>query len=662
MIGDIIELLMEHIHLVEYTIYISFFLLTTSLVYILSKKISFPYTVSLLIAGFIGQLIVHFFHLDLHLSLSPDFTYFVLLPILLFEASLGINIHQFKLQFRTITFLATFGLLLSIFTVAFGAALLLQLPFEIALLFGAIISATDPIAVLALFKTLGAPKRLALVADGESMFNDATAVIAFRVISGFVLAEQAFRAQTFLQTFNNFMYVFIGSILLGVLLGYLFSVVVKRIKTEKVFNAALITALALGSFSAAEHFFHLSGVITSVMAGIAFGNLARGRMNRTVFGFVEEFFGYLGFLALSLVFYFASFSLDFGLFTSSIPTLLVVVLIVLIARAVSVYGTVFLSNRLPLFKNEPNIPMSWQHILNWGGLRGVIPLVLVYSLPDTFEYKQMMLQFTFAALLFTLFVNGLTIKPLLLKLKLHLPKKEEKIIEDELKMFEIDVLRTRLQMLPEWEFNPKIVASMDKELKEKEDVYKKEIVQIADEKTFLTSLKLEALTIEREILHKLFEQGRFTERVLHEFESELDLQQDALEYPNLYQTHIVNKKGEITSRKAFRKKLIVFRRFIAQYALLSKLLHINEKDIVLERYALCRARLFTSLAVIDYLDRLERKFAKHKTIKNDIDEVRKVQSAYIERNQQELDDIEKEYPDYVTAYQKKMISRIITAI
>jgi monovalent cation:H+ antiporter, CPA1 family len=652
---------MEHVHLIEYTIYVALFLLMTSLVYILSKKISFPYTVSLLILGFLGQLAVHVFHLDIHLSLSPDFTYFVLLPVLLFEASIGINIHQFKLQFRTITFLATFGLLLSIFVVAFGLAIFLNLPFEIALLFGAIISATDPIAVLALFKTLGAPKRLSLVADGESMFNDATAVIAFRVISGFVLAEQAFKAQTFIQTFNNFMYVFIGSIVLGVVMGYLFSVIVKRIRTEKVFNAALITALAIGSFSVAEHFFHLSGVITTVMAGIAFGNLARGRMNRTVFGFVEEFFGYLGFLALSLVFYFASFSLDVGLFTQSLPILLGVVFIVLVARAVSVYGTVFLSNRLALFKNEPNIPMSWQHILNWGGLRGVIPLVLVYSLPDTFAYKQMMLQFTFAALLFTLFVNGLTIKPLLLKLKLHLPKKEEQIIEDELKMFDIDVMRKRLEILPEAEFDRKILQSVDKELKEKEDKYRKEILELVDAKTFLTSLKLEALAIEREVLHKLFEQGRFTERVLHEFESELDLQQDALEYPDLYTVHIVNKKGEIHSKKSFRKKLLMFRRFIANYTLLSKVLHINEKEIILERYALLRARLFTSYAVLDYLDRLEKKFATNKIITSDLEEVRKIQLKYVANNQKELDEVTKEYSDYVTEYQTKMITKIITS-
>lgn len=652
---------MEHLHLVEFTIYIALFLLTTSIVYILSKKISFPYTVSLLIIGFLGQLAIHLFNLDLHISLSPDFTYFVLLPILLFEAAIGINIHQFKLQFRTITFLATFGLMLSIFAVAFGLMFFLGLPFEIALLFGAIISATDPIAVLALFKTLGAPKRLSLVADGESMFNDATAVIAFRVISGFVLAEQAFKAQTFLQTFNNFMYVFIGSIILGVFMGYLISVLVKRIKTEKVFNAALITALALGSFSVAEHFFHLSGVITTVMAGIAFGNLARGRMNRTVFGFVEEFFGYLGFLALSLVFYFASFSLDIGLFTQSLPILLGVVLIVLIARAISVYGTVFLSNRLSLFKNEPNIPMSWQHILNWGGLRGVIPLVLVYSLPDTFEYKQMMLQFTFAALLFTLFVNGLTIKPLLLKLKLHLPKKEEQIIEEELKLFDVDVLRKRLQMLPTREFDPKILQSMDSELKAKEEVYKKEILELVDAKTFLTSIKLEALAIEREVLHKLFEQGRFTERVLHEFESELDLQQDALEYPDLYQAYIVNKKGEIHSRKSFRKKLLMFRRFIVNFAILSKMLHIDEKEIILERYALLRARLFTSFAVIEYLDRLEKKFSSNKIIVADLKVVRDIQMKYIESNQKELDEITKEYSEYVHEYQKKMVLKIITA-
>ncbi len=649
---------MEH-GILNQVFYTAIFLLTTSLLYMLSSKISLPYTVALLITGFLGQLAIHFFNLNVHLSLSPDLTYYILLPVLLFEAAMHINIHQFKRQFKTITFLATFGLMVSIFVVAVCLALFLKLPFEIALLFGAIISATDPIAVLALFKTLGAPKRLSLVADGESMFNDATAVIAFRLISTFVIAQQAFQTQTVLQSVGNFFYVFFGSIALGTFLGYLASVLVKRIRTDQILNATILTSLALGSFVLAEHTFHVSGVMTTVMAGVIFGNLARGRMKQVVIKFVEEYFAYLGFLALSLVFFFASFNLDVNLFTSSLPTLAIVIVTVLLARAVSVYLTVFLSNVLPGFKNEPNIPMSWQHILNWGGLRGVIPLVLVYSLPDSFEYKQLMLQFTFAALLFTLFVNGLTIKWLLVKLKLHVPRNEEKIIQDELSLFRLESLRKKLQSIPTREFDQKIIKEMDNELVAKAEKYKSNILMLADSKTFLQSLKIEALELERMKLRSLYEQRRFSEQVLYEYESELDLQLDALEHPNIYQTQGINRKGEVYSKKAFRKKLIQFRRFIAQYAFISKLLHITEKDLITERYTLIRARLLTSYEVLDFLDRLEKQFPKTEHIISAIAEVRVIHQKYIENNKIGIAEITEEYPEYVKEYQKKIISRII---
>ena len=648
-----------HVHIIDYVFYVSLFLLATSLLYILAKKISFPYTVALLIVGFLGQFSIAFFNLNVSLQLSPDFTYYILLPILLFEAALHINIHQFKMQFKTITFLATFGLMTSVFGVAFGLTYLLGLPFEVALLFGAIISATDPIAVLSLFKTLGAPKRLALLADGESMFNDATAVIAFRIISGFVVAEEAFQSQTLINSVESFLYVFIGSLVLGTILGYITTIITRRIQRERIINIAIVTSLAIGSFSIAEHVFEVSGVITTVIAGIAFGNLARGRMKQRITVFIEEYLGYLGFLALSIVFYFASFNLDLGLFTSELPTLLLVIAVVLVARAISVYGTLFISNRIKLFKDEPNVPMSWQHVLNWGGLRGVIPLVLVYSLPDTFIYKQMMLQFTFAALLFTLFINGLTIKTLLVKLKLHLPGNEETIIDKELKLFDVDHVRKRLKDLPVREFDASIIKSMDANLAKLEKQYKTDIIKMADTEAFIKSLKLEAIAIERETVRKLFEQGRFTEQVLYEFESELDLQQDALEFPNLYKVPSINGKGEINARKAFRKRLIALRQFIAKYTMLSKILRITEQDVILERFALLRVRLFTSFEVLDYLKRLELKFAENKSIVKGIKEVRDIQMGYVKKNQAEVSEISKEYPEYVKRYQKKVISKII---
>src|SRR5690606_37418325 len=142
-------------------------------------------------------------------------------------------------------------------------------------------------------------------------------------------------------------------------LGVVFSWIIEKIKNDRILVTALTTALALGSFAGSEHFFHLSGVITTVLSGIVLGNINSGKLKSGTIHFLEEYWEYIGFLALSVVFFFATYNLDLTLFTREILMLCLVVMVVLIARSVSVYVTFFLSNHLPYFKNEPDIPMSW---------------------------------------------------------------------------------------------------------------------------------------------------------------------------------------------------------------------------------------------------------------------------------------------------------------
>lgn len=649
---------MGHNFILDLVLFFGLFLVAIGILQVITKKTSAPYTVALLVAGFISQFVVTLIGANIHITLSTDIIFYILLPALLFEAALHINIHQFRIQFKTITFLATFGLLISIFVVGIGMSYLLGIPLEVALLFGAIISATDPIAVLALFKTLGAPKRLALIADGESMFNDATAVIAFRVISTFAIANTAFRPLTLFESTLNFLYVFLGSIILGGLIGYAASYLFAYLKEERVILSVITTGLAIGSFAAAEHFLHVSGVMTVVIMGLIIGNFGRTKINSKVMHFIEEYWESFGFIALSLVFFFASFNLELDIFGKQIGTLLLTVGIVLLARAISVYLSVFLTNKLTFFKDEPSIPASWQHILNWGGLRGVIPLVLVSTLPDTFAYKDDMLRFTFASLLFTLFVNGLTIKWLLIKLGLHLPRKEEQIIAGEKNLFELEEKRKRLQALSKEEFDATTLLEVGNELKEEERKYKAELLALTTPQEFLQSLKLEAIDIERSALKKLFEQGRFSEAVYHSFDSELDLQQDALEYPDIRTSSNITREGHINTNTTFRKRLINLRRLTLRYRMLSNFLGIREESFVVERYGLLRARLFTSYAVLDYLDRV-KKIIMQKNLQNEIAEVRKAQEEYINRNQKEVEEIAQKYPQIVLDYQRNMINYLI---
>ena len=649
---------MESLHLIDIALYIGLFLLATTTLQVVTNKISFPFTVALLVLGLLSQVVIHMFHLPIHVSLSPEFIYFFLLPALLFEAAIRINFHQFRLQFKTISFLATFGLLLSIFAIGFGLTFLLGMPLGIALLFGAIISATDPIAVLSLFKTLGAPKRLSLVADGESMFNDATGVIAFRVISAFVLGTSGFQADKLVNSLGTFIYVFIGSLILGVLVGILTSLAVSRLRNDRVLVTALTMTLTLLSFAGAEHFFHLSGVITTVMAGITFGNLGRGKLSSSTIHYLQEFWEYIGYLSLSLVFFFATFTLDLELFSQDLWKLAVVILVVLIARAISVYVSSYISNKVPFFEDEPDLPLSWQHILTWGGLRGVIPLVLVYSLPDGFAYKEELLRFTLATLLFTLFVNGLTIKSLLLKLKLHLPRKEEDIIDKENHIFEITRKREKLKSLPEREFSPELITSLEKELLQKEVSYKNELLDLATPEEFLQSLKLQSLQIERETVRRIYEEGRLSETVYYTFDTELDLQEDALEYPEVFKGRAIAKGGFLNSKQSLRKRLFRIRQDLAQYPTFSKVLDISEESLTGERYSLLRARVLSSYAVLDYLDNVEKLLAK-KVLINAIGEVRKIQEGYITSNQKQIDLFTKKYPHIVKQYQKNIINQLL---
>ncbi|HSA84244.1 MAG TPA: cation:proton antiporter, partial [Patescibacteria group bacterium] len=481
----------------------------------------------------------------------------------------------------------------------------------------------------------------------------------FRIVSGFVVGGELFSSQTVFSSAESFFYVFFGSIFVGVALGYFASVLLQKIRTEQILISAVITALALGSFSTAEHFLHVSGVMTTVIAGVVFGNLARGKIKSSVTHFVEEYFEYIGFIALSLVFFFASFTLDLGLFTSELPMLFIVVVVVLFARAVSVYGTVFISNHVPGFRDEPNIPLSWQHILNWGGLRGVIPLVLVYSLPDSFVYKELLLQFTFATLLFTLFVNGLTIKSLLMRLRLHIPAKEERIVQDEMKLFAIEEAQKKLHSLNFREFTPSVLRSFDDKLFSEENKYKRELLTLSKKEELIKSVKLQSIAIERKTLRKLFEQGRFSEGVLYEFESELDLQEDILEYPHMYDIRGVNSVGDIVTRKSFRKRLSIWKKFIVRYKWLSRILNISEKDIVSERYSLLRARLFTSYAVLNYIDRVEKLFHHNQKMVKAIVAVREVQQRYIKKNQKENQHLSIDYPNLIISYQKNIVEKLI---
>jgi CPA1 family monovalent cation:H+ antiporter len=280
----------------------------------------------------------------------------------------------------------------------------------VAILFGALISPTDPVSVLSLFKEVGAPKDLKTIVEGESLFNDATGVVLFTILLKAVLSGQEFG---FAQAAYEFVKVSVGGLLLGAVLGWIVFKIMRHIEDHLLENA-LCLVLAYGSFWLAE-VIHLSGVIGTVMAGLMIGNYGRRlSMSEKTTNTVEIFFESIAFLINSLLF------VLIGLELREVPanimwmTVFVAIAAMLIARAAVSYSFYWLLNQVGTKR-----PKRWNHILFWGGLRGSIPIALLLNLPNEgllVRWRPVLLLAGFGCVFFSLVVQGITMKPLMLKL------------------------------------------------------------------------------------------------------------------------------------------------------------------------------------------------------------------------------------------------------
>lgn len=621
-----------------------------------------PFTVALLLMGFGLQILTREVGWHIELTLPTEIIYSLILPLMLFESAFHINFHQFKLQFWTITFLATFGVMVAIAVVGGILSWFLGLPLVDALLFGAIIASTDPISVVSLFKELGAPKRLTLIAEGESMFNDATGVIFFRLIAGFAIAQQQFSTFSVAQGIFDFLYLFGGSLILGSILGFIASQFIVRVKNDRLAEVTLTVALALFSFVGAEHFLHLSGVITAVAAGIVMGNVGRTKISATVIGFLEEFWEYIAFIGVALVFFFAAFEINISELVQNPQTLLLVIFSTLLGRAVSVYLGFACTNWFSLFKNEPNVPLSWQHVLNWGGLRGVIPLVLVYSLPNNYMYKETFISFTLACFVFTLLINATTIRQLLILLKLHLPKREEAIIQTEKKLFSVSEAQQRLNQLSTEDFTIHVLQDVRQRLKKEEENYLHQLAELSTPKELEKSLRLQVLQIERDVAQRMYKQGHLSEAVLFEFTNELDLQQDWIEYPTINtKNSVVRSGGKLHSQERFTAQIKTLEQGLKEFPWMQPWLIQSHERRIVDRISLLQARIVATNESLVYIEQV-RGFLKEKpTALTTIDLVTNEQEQHRLKNMFQLSALEREYPRYAQIFEKEFVERITLA-
>lgn len=388
-------------------------LLAASLIAVVAKRLRLPYTVALVVGG----LMLSWIRLP-HLSpllpgqrpdwLTPDVILFLFLPALVFEGSLKLQVLDLRHDAASLLLLANLGVLVAACVTGYVVHWVSGLPLLIALLFGAIISATDPISVLAIFKDLRMNKRLSVIVEGESLLNDGTAAALFQILLAGFLAGHLALVTGILQ----FLFAVLGGAILGTTLGYVASRITGKIDDPEV-DITLTTVVAYGSYLLAYQL-DMSGIIATAAAGLIVGNLGtKNCMTPESRSAVESFWAYFAFVMNSLVFLLIGLEVHIDALVHSWVPVLVAIGAVLLGRALSIYLLVPVSNLL-----EENIPGRWQHVIVWGGLRGGLALALALSLDNNFPERSRILDLTFGVVVFSILVQGLTIKPLLRLLKL----------------------------------------------------------------------------------------------------------------------------------------------------------------------------------------------------------------------------------------------------
>ena len=389
-------------------------------------KLPIPYTVMLVIVGMLlGNLArvwqplesIQYFHL------SPELVFFIFLPVLIFESGLSLHARQLAKDIAPVLMLAIPALLVSTTIVGVGVWLLLPLDLTTALLFGALISATDPVAVVSLFKELGTPTRLTTLVEGESLLNDATAIVAFSILLGLAM-HGGFVVNDIGTAVFEFVRVFIGGAVLGLLFGLLLSGLVIRLRLE--ISSLLVSSLILAylAFILAEHSFHLSGVMAVVAAAVSFTLFASPRLSEEARNALHKTWEFLADITNTLLFLLIGMTVNLHQLAATSGFILLVAALVIAARAVSVYSFVPLT--VKLFK-LPVVTMGERHIMWWGGLKGGLAIAIVLSIPAELPGREILLNLTLGVVLLSLLINAPTIRLLIEKLGLDRLSEDENI-------------------------------------------------------------------------------------------------------------------------------------------------------------------------------------------------------------------------------------------
>lgn len=505
----------------------------------LTKRLRLPYSVMLLLVGIgLAATAEHSgeaLPILRQLAISPDLILYVFLPTLIFESSLNLDIRQLRHNMAPIATLAIPGLLLSTTLIGLIVHWATPIPLLPALLLGAILSATDPVAVMALFKQLGAPQRLGMLVEGESLFNDATSIVLSRILIG-VIAAGTLDSSTLTGGLFDFFLLFFGGLLVGVLLGGLTAYLLGLVESDSAIEITLTTVLAYASFLVAEELLGVSGVMATVGAGLTLGGWGRVKISPSVRIYLDHFWEQMAFIANALIFLMLGLKVDLQALWNSLDLLPWVIIAMLIARAVIVYTLMPLVGRLP---GSKPVGAAYQTVMFWGGLRGAIAIAIVLSLPH-FDYAETFVALVMGAVLFTLLVQGLTIEPLMKRLKLDQPPLADRLALLERNLVANKHANRRInKLLSGGLFSAPLARRLQRECREAIEKAKQEIQTLRqgemNEAYEVAMLYLRAFAEEKSFYDKMYTEGHLSEGAYRELALVLILQIDAIRFHGAFE-------------------------------------------------------------------------------------------------------------------------------
>ncbi len=501
-------------NLPQWLLAISALLAVAVLLGVLAERVRLPMTVVLAMVGFVAAWLGGSVGITSPLrgDMFEEVLVFLFLPLLVFEAAYGLSTRAFFRNLVPILVLAIPAVLVSTGFVGLALHWTLGTPLLAALVFGALISATDPVAVVAIFRELGVPRRLLTLVEGESLLNDGVAIVLFTIVLGAALGEDA----SIGGGVFDFVSVFFGGAVIGALLGLLAAFALPWV--DHLAAAALSVALAYGSFILADEVLGFSGVMATLAAGLVLSGLAPSRASALVRAVWDALWESLGYIANALLFLLIGLAINPVLIAQHLGPIALAIVVVLAARAVAVIPLVSALERITRI---PPVGMRNEAVLIWGGLRGGVALALALALPDALAERDLFIAMTGGVVLATLLLNATTIGWLVHRLKLDAPSRADQFLAGIARLSGVAAARARLADLDLEE--PLVVSALD----DADQAARAELarIELTDTEELQVAIR-RGLFVERETYQHLSDAGLLppsaTRILLHEVDDQIE--------------------------------------------------------------------------------------------------------------------------------------------